>query len=38
MEKCGLAFQEQFTHKGALVVWYAVDRADWQTSQAVVSL
>jgi RimJ/RimL family protein N-acetyltransferase len=33
MEKCGLAFQEQLGHKGALVVWYAIDRADWQVSQ-----
>ena len=30
MEKCGLTFQEEFTHKGALVAWYAIDRADWQ--------
>jgi len=30
MEKCGLAFEEEFTHKGALVAWYAIDRADWQ--------
>jgi RimJ/RimL family protein N-acetyltransferase len=37
MEKCGLAFQEQLIHKGALVVWYAVDRADWQASQAAAS-
>jgi RimJ/RimL family protein N-acetyltransferase len=29
MEKCGLRFQE-LTHKGALVAWYALDRADWQ--------
>ena len=35
MEKCGLAFQEEFTHKGALVAWYATDRADWQASQPV---
>jgi RimJ/RimL family protein N-acetyltransferase len=33
MEKCGLVFQEEFTHKGALVAWYAIDRADWQASQ-----
>jgi RimJ/RimL family protein N-acetyltransferase len=37
MEKCGLAFQEQLVHKGALVVWYAIDRADWQASQAAAS-
>jgi RimJ/RimL family protein N-acetyltransferase len=30
MEKCGLAFQEQVVHQGGLVVWYAIDRADWQ--------
>jgi RimJ/RimL family protein N-acetyltransferase len=34
MEKCGLAFQEQVVHKGGLVVWYAIDRADWQAGQA----
>ena len=32
MEKCGLTFQEELTHKGALVAWYAIDRADWQAS------
>jgi hypothetical protein len=37
MEKCGLAFQEQLVHKGALVVWYAIDRADWQAGQAPAS-
>jgi RimJ/RimL family protein N-acetyltransferase len=37
MDKCGLAFQEQLVHKGALVVWYAIDRADWQASQAPAS-
>ena len=37
MEKCGLAFQEEFTHKGALVAWYAIDRADWQASQVAPS-
>jgi RimJ/RimL family protein N-acetyltransferase len=37
MEKCGLAFQEEFTHKGALVVWYAIDRADWLASQGAAS-
>jgi hypothetical protein len=29
MEKLGLAFQEEFTHQGALVAWYAIDRAEW---------
>jgi [ribosomal protein S5]-alanine N-acetyltransferase len=29
MEKLGLAFQGEFTHQGALVAWYAIDRADW---------
>jgi ribosomal-protein-alanine N-acetyltransferase len=37
MEKCGLAFQEEFTHKGALVAWYAIDRADWRARQAAAS-
>jgi hypothetical protein len=37
MEKCGLAFQEEFTHKGALVAWYAIDRAGWQAGQAAAS-
>ena len=37
MDKCGLAFQEEFTHKGALVAWYAIDRADWQARQAATS-
>jgi RimJ/RimL family protein N-acetyltransferase len=35
MEKCGLAFQEEFPYKGALAVWCAIDRADWQARQAV---
>jgi ribosomal-protein-alanine N-acetyltransferase len=34
MAKCGLVFQEERTHKGALVVWYALDRTDWQARQA----
>jgi RimJ/RimL family protein N-acetyltransferase len=34
MDKCGLVFQEERTHKGALVVWYALDRTDWQARQA----
>jgi hypothetical protein len=37
MEKCGLVLQEEFTHKDALVAWYAIDRADWQASQAAAS-
>ena len=37
MEKCGLTFQEQVGHKGALVVWYAIDRADWQAGRAAAS-
>ena len=37
MEKCGLVFQEEFTRKGALVAWYAIDRADWQASQAATN-
>jgi len=27
MDKCGLVFQKEFTHKRALVAWYAIDRA-----------
>jgi hypothetical protein len=37
MDKCGLMFQEEVTHKGVLVAWYAIDRADWQASQAKAS-
>jgi [ribosomal protein S5]-alanine N-acetyltransferase len=37
MEKRGLVFQEEFTQKGALVAWYAIDGADWQTSQAAAN-
>jgi ribosomal-protein-alanine N-acetyltransferase len=37
MEKCGLVFQVEFTHKGALVAWYAIDRADWQAGQTAAS-
>jgi RimJ/RimL family protein N-acetyltransferase len=37
MDKCGLVFQEEVTHRGALVVWYAIDRAGWQASQAAAS-
>jgi [ribosomal protein S5]-alanine N-acetyltransferase len=37
MEKCGLAFQEELTHRGALVAWYAIDRADWQAARAAAS-
>jgi RimJ/RimL family protein N-acetyltransferase len=37
MDKCGLAFQEEVPHRGALVVWYAIDRAGWQASQAAAS-
>jgi [ribosomal protein S5]-alanine N-acetyltransferase len=37
MEKCGLGFQEEFVHKGALVVWYAIDRTDWRAGQAAAS-
>jgi RimJ/RimL family protein N-acetyltransferase len=36
--KCGLAFQEEFNHKGVLVAWYAIDRADWQASQGLSHL
>jgi RimJ/RimL family protein N-acetyltransferase len=37
MDKCGLVFQEEFTHKGVLVAWYAIDRAAWQASQAATN-
>ena len=37
MEKCGLVFQEEFPYKGALAVWYAIDRAAWQASRAAAS-
>jgi RimJ/RimL family protein N-acetyltransferase len=37
MDKCGLVFQQEITHRGALVVWYAIDRAGWQASQAAAS-
>jgi hypothetical protein len=37
MDKCGLVFQEEITHQGVLVAWYAIDRADWQVSQAKAS-
>ena len=30
MEKCGLSFQAEFPYKGAVAVWYAIDRADWE--------
>lgn len=32
MEKCGLVLQSEFRYKGALAVWYAIDRADWEAS------
>jgi [ribosomal protein S5]-alanine N-acetyltransferase len=35
MAKCGLIFQEERPHKGALVVWDALDRTDWQAGQAI---
>jgi hypothetical protein len=37
MEKCGPVFQEEVTHRGDLVVWYAIDRAGWQASQSAAS-
>jgi RimJ/RimL family protein N-acetyltransferase len=37
MQKCGLIFQEEFTHKDALVAWYDIDRGDWQARQAAAS-
>jgi hypothetical protein len=37
MEKCGLVFQEELTFKGARVVWYAIDAANWQASQTAAN-
>jgi hypothetical protein len=37
MEKCGLVLQEELTFKGAQVVWYAIDAADWQASQTAAN-
>ncbi len=37
MEKCGRTFQEQVVHKGGLVVWYAIDRAEWRANHAAVN-
>jgi hypothetical protein len=34
MEKCGLRFQGELPMAGTVVAWYAIDRADWQASQA----
>ena len=34
---CGLVFQGEVTFKGAQVVWYAVDAADWQASQTAAN-
>ena len=34
MEKCGLRFQGELAMAGTTVAWYAIDRADWQASQA----
>jgi len=37
METCGLAFQEELTFKGAQVVWYAFDAADWYANQTAAN-
>jgi hypothetical protein len=37
MDKCGLVFQKEFTHKRALVARYAINRAAWPASQAAAS-
>jgi RimJ/RimL family protein N-acetyltransferase len=37
MEKCGLTFQEELTFKGAQVVWYAIDAADWHANQTAAN-
>jgi len=34
IEKCGLRFQGELAMAGTVVAWYAIDRADWQASQA----
>jgi RimJ/RimL family protein N-acetyltransferase len=34
MVKCGLRFREELRFRGADVAWYAIDRADWQATQA----
>jgi RimJ/RimL family protein N-acetyltransferase len=34
MEKCGLRFQGELAMAGTTVAWYAIDRADWQSTQA----
>ena len=37
MEKCGLHFQGELAMAGTTVAWYAIDRADWQAMQAIIS-
>jgi [ribosomal protein S5]-alanine N-acetyltransferase len=37
MEKSGLVFEEELTSKGAQVVWYAIDAANWQASRTVAN-
>ena len=34
MDKCGLRFQGELHLPGAVVAWYAVDRAHWRANQA----
>jgi hypothetical protein len=34
MEKCGLRFQGELAMAGTTVVWYAIDRRDWQSTPA----
>ena len=38
MDKCGLRFQGELHLPGTVMVWYAVDRVHWQTSQAAAGL
>jgi ribosomal-protein-alanine N-acetyltransferase len=38
MEKCGLRFQGELPMAGTMVAWCAIDRADWQASQAAAGL
>jgi hypothetical protein len=35
MDKCGLLFQGELHLPDTVMVWYAVDRVQWQASQSV---
>jgi RimJ/RimL family protein N-acetyltransferase len=32
MEKCGLTFQGELFGRGTRLVWYAIDRAEWEAT------